>query len=276
MADQKHKTPEELGEAVGKKIEELFGGLFGEDQQEISEPPKETKPVSTGGGRPAPSSAVAAAPPPPMPKPEPPKKTEPVRRLQPVPQTRPAPPKPKPQPKPQPVPAPRPAPTQTVAPNSFEDVMDRIEALFLTLEWEVTPESVKDLGGYLQALDKFLPQNGPAKTIVTMNLRVLPKLIGPDATPHTSWLRLLQDSVSALKQVYSTGGKQPGQALIASITGSYKEITKTMGIAPSTAPRQKTVPPAPTKTAPLPPAGPKTAPPREAPRVAIFVSGGPS
>ena len=34
--EQKHKSPKELGEAVGKKIEELFGGLFDEPAGETA------------------------------------------------------------------------------------------------------------------------------------------------------------------------------------------------------------------------------------------------
>ncbi len=73
-----------------------------------------------------------------------------------------------------------------------------------------------------------------------MNLRVLPRFNSPDAVPHRSLLKLLQDSVSAIKLIHSSQGKQvPGQTMVAAISNSYKEImasTVAAGAAPAAAP----------------------------------------
>jgi hypothetical protein len=103
--------------------------------------------------------------------------------------------------------------------------MERIEILILSLEWEVSPESVREISEKLGLLEPLLPSEGPARTIVAMNLRVLTRFNSPDAVPHRSLLKLLQDSVSALKLIHTSQGKQvPGQSLVSSITNSYKEI----------------------------------------------------
>jgi hypothetical protein len=216
VIDQKHKTPEELGEAVGKKIEELFGGMFSDEESVASQPsipakeaprppasPAKAKPVAAQDAR------AAAAP----------KKTGP--------QVAPAQEK-----RARPAAAPRQTPSPAASaqplekgPNVFDQIMERIEILILNLEWEVSPDSVKEISEKLGQLEPLVPAEGPGRAIVSMNLRVLQRFKTPDAVPHRSLLKLLQDSVSALKLIHSTQGKQvPGQALVSAITTSYKEI----------------------------------------------------
>ncbi len=201
MADQKYKTPDELGAAVGKKIDELFGGFFADDQ-----PESEIAPQKPSAKAQAPSQSVKPA------SPRPPVESSVTAAAKPV-LAKAKPPLHEP---------------QTSGPgesSTFRAITDKIEALFLTLDWEVTSDLINELGSHFRELDKFLPTAGPAKTIVNMNLRVLPKLAGPDSTPHPAWIKLLQDSVTALDQIYESGGKQPAQALITSITSNYREIS---------------------------------------------------
>jgi len=220
VADQKHKTPEELGEAVGKKIEELFGGMFADE--ESPQPKEQLKAVADAPVSPKPPSAPQPA-------------SEPDSPAMPKPAS--APPKPQvaaPPPAAKRVSPPKPPPVEVQArppvspqkePDGFDQIMERIEILILNLEWEVSPESVKEISDKLGLLEPLLPAGGPARTIISMNLRVLPRFNTPDAIPHRSLLKLLQDSVSALKLVHSSHGKQaPGQTLISAITNSYKEI----------------------------------------------------
>ncbi len=210
MADQKHKTPEELGEAVGKKIEELFGGFFGDDE------PTSTAVVTEGrGGRFAAQAQATApqpvvSPPPPQPQPA-------ARKLQPI--------------SPQPALNTPPSATAPVAASpahdeTFQDIVDRLEALYLSLEWEASPDAVNEMGDCFRALDPVLPAQGAARTIVNMNLRILPKFQHIDTSPATAWLKLLQDSLSALKHIHATHGKQPPKALITAISANYKELIK--------------------------------------------------
>jgi hypothetical protein len=203
LADPKHKTPEELGDAVGKKIDELFGNLFADEQPD---PEPDYSAEQSKGSQ----------------KTEPGFKTEPIAVKEQVITT--------------PVAQKNASVSSQVlhASPTFRDIVDKIEALFLTLDWELNTALIHDLGENLRSLDHFLPNEGPAKTIVNMNLRVLPKLVGPEAAPHPAWLKLLQNSVAALDQIHKSGGKQPSQALISMITSSYKEISAALENVPRT------------------------------------------
>jgi hypothetical protein len=248
VAEQKHKSPEELGEAVGKKIEELFGGIFADEEPEEAPQPVKAKqrtaptPVTAPGSRPVPAPTQANAPTAPKPKPVQPQRQ--VVKAPPAPQ--------KPGTASSPKTAAKQAPAQRTAPQdtglpSFDKIMERIEILILSLEWEVSPESVKEISHKFGLLKPLLPPIGPGGTIVDMNLRVLPKFNTPDAVPHRSLLKLLQDSVSALKLIHSSQGKQvPGQTLVSAITNSYKEImasTVVSGSAAAPSPAKEAQPP---------------------------------
>jgi hypothetical protein len=246
VAEQKHKSPEELGEAVGRKIEELFGGMFADDEPQEPQPPQKaeeratTTPVPPSKPQPVAAQAEAKAPVAEKPRPAQPssaqarpKVVQPPTAVQEPKVVSPS------KPAAQRAPSPPAAPKQQDS-STFEQIMERIEILILSLEWEVSPESVKEISDKFSLLEPLLPTAGPARTIVAMNLRVLPRFNTPDAVPHRSLLKLLQDSVSALKLIHSSQGKQvPGQTLVSAITNSYKEImgsSVATGAAPAAAP----------------------------------------
>jgi len=200
VADQiKHKTPEELGEAVGKKIEELFGGMFSDEanqgpQVPASAPEKKVSaaspassasprqvPIQSGTGRPPATGRPSA----PVTVPKDPK--EPMK--------------------------------------GFEELAESIEALILSMEWEVNPESATELSARFKDIEPLLPVAGPARNILAMNQRVLARYNAPEAAPHRSLNKFLQQSVSGLKFIHASQGKRPlGQDLIAGLTQGYKEI----------------------------------------------------
>lgn len=175
MADDKtYKSPEELEEAVGEKIEELFGALSD----------REATPAVAGR-----SAAV---------------KARPVATTN--------------QPK-SPSPAPR---TQR---PSVEELLDRIEALVLNLEWETKLETIRELSARLQDAEPLFPTEGTARNILEMNRRVLRRSSSPGTTPHPALVKLLQESTTALRQIRSSrGAPSVDKRLIASIVDSYNRI----------------------------------------------------
>ncbi len=114
---------------------------------------------------------------------------------------------------------------QKKAGNTCAEILERIEILMLKLEWEVNPESVREIFQRFMELEGFFSADRSALNILAMNRRVLPRFKDPGAVPHRSLLRLLQDSITALKAIHLSQGRQrPSEKLIASITNSYKEI----------------------------------------------------
>jgi hypothetical protein len=217
VAQKTHKTPEELEQAVGEKIDELFGDLFEEETPRGSE--ERSAPVESAAARVEASArpAVPAAGP-----------------SSPLAEKRPIPPPPKAAPKPPSPPAP---PTSTAritaerrAGDTFENVAEQMEILILNLEWEVSPDSVSGLIKKFKELERFFPVQKQARTILAMNQRGLQQFAAPDSVPHPSLVKLLQHSLAALKLIRISQGRQlPSNSLITSITASYKEI---MGGAP--------------------------------------------
>ncbi len=205
--EKKYKSPEELGEAVGQKIDALFGNIFGDDS------PAEEAPAA--------SAEPSAAPAPPLPAEE----VAPVYAPSPI--DEPKPPAPPPKPAPPRAPA-QPAPARTSGGDpgvkSLAESLDRIEALVLSLEWEMKPDTVRELLLRFKDMERFFPGEGQARTILNMNRRVLKRFAGPDIAPHPRLVRLLQDSISAVKQVHASGGKPPVDGLLTRISESYKEI----------------------------------------------------
>jgi len=200
VADQtKHKTPQELGEAVGKKIEELFGGIFSDEADQEAEAPLSAPEKAASAAKPAP---------PPGPRPAP----APSVTRQPAAPSRPS--------------APATARDDLRKPMaSFEELVERTEALILSMEWEVNPESAIELATRFKDIEPLLPPSGPARNILAMNERVLARYNAPEATPHQSLNKFLQQSVSGLKSIYASHGKQPlSQDLVAGLTKGYKEI----------------------------------------------------
>jgi len=109
--------------------------------------------------------------------------------------------------------------------RGFEELAERIEALILSMEWEVNPESATELSARFKDIEPLLPASGPARNILAMNQRVLARYNAPEAAPHRSLNKFLQQSVSGLKFIHDSQGKKPlGHDLIATLTQGYKEI----------------------------------------------------
>lgn len=235
MTEQKYKSPEELGEAVGRKIEELFGGIFSDEKPEATEKAG-TQQTASGAAlaeavpMAAPKPTQATTPPKPAPVSQPGPKPVPASQLESV-----------PKPAPAPVLKPAPAKVQPAIPatsataanqalgrkkilSSFDDTIEQIEVIILNLEWEVSPESVRELFQKFKGLQQFFSSDGPGKSILAMNMRVLPRFDRPDSVPHPSLLRFLQDSVSALKALNAAPTRPPNKSLVTSITNSYRQI----------------------------------------------------
>ncbi len=209
---EKYKTPEELGNAVGLKIEQLFSTII------TDLPPEEPEPQATAREQmksvpeaqkmpPAPPrSAAEEQRPPAQHKPQqakPPVKSSPVATSG----------------------SPSPSSGQMKTGASCEEILERIEILVLNLEWEVSPESVREIFQRCTQLEPFFSEDQTARNILAMNRRVLPQFKGPDSVPHRSLLRLLQSSVAALRTINSSHGrKRPAEEITAAITKSYKEI----------------------------------------------------
>jgi hypothetical protein len=202
--DRKNKSPEELGEAVGKKIEELFGGMFADDIPQrgslttstvVSPGIPSQFPLDSGADEPRTEWKTTSPPA---------AKTQESWSLDVPSQPR------------------REVPQR----SSFQDIIDRIDALIYHLEWEASPESVIEISEKLNEIEAYLPSTGPAKTILAMNRRILPRYSTPDSVPHPAFIKLLRDSIDAFKTVNeSNGSKQPSQYLISQISAGYKSIS---------------------------------------------------
>ncbi|MGO9567140.1 MAG: hypothetical protein ACLP5H_06335 [Desulfomonilaceae bacterium] len=209
---EKYKTPEELGNAVGLKIEELFGTIVADLPPEEPEPqsraqePMKSVPVAPVMPPAPPRDAAREQRPPAEYKPQ---QARPLEKSQPRVTS----------------PSPSASNAQGNVGNSCEELLERIEVLVLNLEWEASPESVREIFQRCTQLERFFSQDQSARNILIMNRRVLPRFKDPGAVPHRSLLRLLQGSVTALRSIYlSQGRKRPPEELMAAITRSYKEI----------------------------------------------------
>lgn len=209
---EKYKTPEELGQAVGLKIEELFSTIVYDVPSDDPERKLTAQEQTTGvPAAPVPAPAPlrnAAAEQRPSGRHEPQQARPPAKSQPDVPSGFPSTPHP-----------------QAKIGNSCEEILERIEILILNLEWEVNPESFREVFQRFTQLERFFSQDQAARNILAMNRRVLPRFRSPDAVPHRSLLRLLQGSVTALRSIHlSQGRKRPREELMAAITKSYKEI----------------------------------------------------
>ncbi|MEJ2719422.1 MAG: hypothetical protein P8182_20215, partial [Deltaproteobacteria bacterium] len=177
--EKKFETAEELGEAVGEKIDKLFGGSTSEapdqgavrpDTQTVTQPTDltaQTRSAPEEGGEPAQPSSL----------------------------------------------------------RSKEQLLDRLEALALKLEWEASIDTIREMGRRFKEMERYLPQDGPAPSLITMNRRVLRRFGRPDVSPHPKLVKLLQDSTSAMRQLGATGDReQLADGLISSIVKTYNEI----------------------------------------------------
>jgi hypothetical protein len=194
----KPKTPEELGEAVGKKIEELFGGMF---QDEVPPSPQPPAPAATTAPEISPQPPVTqtvqpvkkAAPPVPERIEVPAEPSSPDREAPPA----------------AVAPPPSAVPELGRAAASFQELIEQIEAIVLNLEWEMSQKSVTDLSGKLGEVEKFVPASGLLRNFLGMHQRVLARFDTPEAAPHPALLKLLTGSVAALKHLHASGGNEP-------------------------------------------------------------------
>lgn len=215
MAEEpRHKTPTELGEAVGRKIEELFGDLLGENSiaepDHIIEAPAPgatgnhalaTKPsVPTGTPAAGTQSSVSGI-------------AGPTRTVLKSSQN-------------------VNKPTSASAPGnpqggkvSFDTIVERIEVLILNVEWEVSPEASAELVERLRALGGYFPGDERARTILAMNNRVLRRFSGSEVTPHPLMVKLLEDSLAVLKSMRLTPEKNShAEAAVPVLNDIYKKI----------------------------------------------------
>ncbi len=175
--DPQHKTPTELGDAVAKKIDELFGNLLGDqptqgaEKAAIAEPATGSTPP-TAAAKPSPARATS---PPPVPRAVP---SEPTVRLPDAPTFR-----------------------KPGAPSSFEDVVDQIEALVLKVEWEASSDAIGELSKHFRELNKLFAGDDRARLILGMNAKVLERFKNPEVAPHPLMVKLLQGSVEVLKSI---------------------------------------------------------------------------
>ncbi len=194
------KSPEELGEAVGAKIEALFSGLFGDD---VSSEPAQDQ---------APAKVEPRRPPAPSPRPvEPPLKPAVPESRRPVKLT---------------------AKSGGAMPadsgsgrSPLVALIDHIEADVLNLEWEIETETIRGLLKKCKNLQTRFPQKGHARVILTMTNRLLELYLNPDTTPPASAIKFLQDSVLALKRLVATGRSTlPDESTMVSLNRDFKDI----------------------------------------------------
>lgn len=203
-----HKTPEELEEAVGKKIDELFGDAFAEEPAPV--PLEQAPPARAEVAKPRPNvkPPMSASPSGPG------RVSKPQRSVPPVPAARPA--------------TAGPAAGRRPVGMGFEDLVEQMDILLLDLEWEVSTESIHGLMRKFKELETFFPTDGQARTILAMNQRALRRFSGPDSVPHPVLVKLLQDSLTALRLIQTSQGKRAGgETLLAGISTSYREIMAT-------------------------------------------------
>ncbi len=178
--DEKIRTPDELGEAVGRKIDKLFTSVF----DNVPSPEVEGGPVSLEGEETAGPSAPRqrpAAPPTPTGKP---KRGDPMDQL-----------------------------------------LDRIEVLVLGLDWDIRVETIRELAVRFQELDRLITQEGPARTVVNVNRRILSRFSTPGVSPPPMMVKLLQESTTALRRMKSSQGSAAGDRdLVAGIINTYNQI----------------------------------------------------
>ena len=186
---KKHKSPEELGDAVGQKIDELFGGLFEDDTTQVTQQSAEDIPMV--------STTVA--------------------RVEPEPAGEPA--------EEQPAPRSESIRVETPPPDSAEAFLDKLEALILDLEWEMNYKTVQQLAHNFENLLKRVPSVGPAKTAFEMSQRVLERFSDPGSSPHPLLVKLLHDSVAVIRDTMSPQAVgNANQTLMANLAGTYKQI----------------------------------------------------
>ncbi|MBI5572343.1 MAG: hypothetical protein HY914_20535 [Desulfomonile tiedjei] len=273
--EQKTKSPEELGEAVGKKIEALFQGTFlsEETTQELDVLAtfREQSGTTHAGPAVAPQEARTSdtieIPPPFQQKPGEPAPAAKPHAVLSAPAAKPAAAKPAPVPKPALKPAPVPVAFSAAEDGQpFDDVAELIEALILNLEWEVTPEVIEEVADRFKELDSYFSKNEQARKILAMNYRVLQRFKRPPGgASHPSLVKMLQESLTVLKLMRkSPESKQTIDDLASSVNNLFKVISadsETAAPKPAEVPQQPAAPP----PAPPRPPAPKLRPVPSAP-----------
>jgi hypothetical protein len=213
--EPKHKTPAELGEAVGRKIEELFGDLLGGDSIETPGPSIAAAPVTSSvqdNSKPAQPSAdlrghdKVAQPATPS------KQTAPTNTVLKPSNT-----------------ANRPSGVSASGhPQggkvSFDQIVERIEVLILSVEWEVSTEAGSELIEQFRILSQYYPSNDRARTILAMNSRVLRRFSGSEVSPHPLFVKLLEDSLAVLKSMHVSPGDKNTEKALVTLNDIYKKI----------------------------------------------------
>ncbi len=207
MADEKKpKSPEELGEAVGRKIEALFGGLFDDSAEEKPDSQATGESAERAGAAATGPQARPSTPPPPQ-SVEAPRGTERRRAVEPK-------------------PSPEKEPVMT---DGLDRLLDQIEALILNLEWEAKQETVLELTRKFREADRYFPKGNQGKNLIHMNHRVLHRHGSLGASPHPMLVKLLQESVAVLKQLSSSGvATPPDQSAVTSISSTYNQIISSL------------------------------------------------
>lgn len=200
--EKKFETAEELGEAVGEKIDRLFGGSMDEEPGGGPARPDAQAVTQPGDSTTATTSALD-------------EEREPTQLH---------------------------SPHSTDEPDtavsrsphraekkkqalSREELLDRLEALVLKLEWEASVEEIREIAHRFKDMERYLPQEGPARTLITINRRALRRFSRPEVSPHPRLVKLLQESTSAMRQLCATGGRERlTEGLVSSIVKTYNEI----------------------------------------------------
>ncbi len=184
--DKRNQSPEELGEAVGKKIEELFGGMFADDIPSEKQAPQAAPPSAPK--TPARESAPAQT--------QSPMEEEAFKtKIEPIEQ------------------------------SPEQELVDQIDARVLQLEWEISDETVKDLLGLFKEMESSLAEDQLAKTLVTMDMRVVQRIGSAGETPMPQCVKFLQDSVEALRYITGSNNSiESPQKVLNELKNQYQSI----------------------------------------------------
>jgi len=107
----------------------------------------------------------------------------------------------------------------------MDQLLDRIEVLVLGLDWDIRVEPIRELAVRFQELDRLITQEGPARTVVNVNRRILSRFSTPGVSPPPMMVKLLQESTTALRRMKSSQGSAAGDRdLVAGIINTYNQI----------------------------------------------------
>src|SRR5208283_1937692 len=107
---------------------------------------------------------------------------------------------------------------------SFDKIVERIEVLILSVEWEVSAEASSELIEQFRNLSQHFPSNERARTVLAMNSRVLRRFSGSEVSPHPLFVKLLEDSLAVLKLMHVSPGDKNAEKALAVLNDIYKKI----------------------------------------------------